>query len=380
MKRDPRKKKKTEKDDEPEMKGKLIAHGKQIGKDILTAVIIVGSVMGVLYLYCGVWPPLVVVESRSMQHSNNEAYIGVIDTGDIVAVKKPLSTADITTYVKGRSTGYSTYGEFGDVIVYKKYGSDTETPVIHRAILYAVYDPSTGLFNVPELQELTYGKDWKRDGSSQSWKGISTLYLFDVGYGHKNITINLASMERYSGYVTMGDNAITNPSIDQVGIIPNKLIKFEWIIGKATGELPWFGLIKVCLGGSSSDKMNCERAPQNAMQGLWVSIGILVAMPVVFDVSQKYMERRDEDLKKGISRGASPATAAILNLILPGWGYLYANMKRWNLIGAYIFSLYFFLSLLVMYALGFPIIGGIAILVINLFLGVHVFILVKRKD
>lgn len=266
------------------------------------------------------------------------------------------------------------------MIVYRKYGSDAETPVIHRAILYANYDPSSGLFNVPELQGLTRGKDWDRDGSSQSWNAISTLRLFNVGYGHKNITINFASMSKYSGYVTMGDNARTNSEVDQVNIIPNKLIKFDWIVGEARGELPWFGLIKLCLGSSSSDKQNCAKAPPNSMQGLWVAIGVLVAMPVMYDVSRNYIGRKEEDTEKGAAMRPSPSIAAFLNVILPGTGHMYSNVKRWNVVGAYIFTLYFFIiEVLSMYALGFPVVGIAALLVINVILAIHVYHLLRRK-
>jgi len=373
------KRKKRDKDEDSGKKGKFAKQAKQLGIDVLTALVIVGIVMGVLYFYSGVWPPLVVVESRSMQHSNTKSMAGVIDTGDLVVVKKPSSLDDITTFAKGKGTGYATYGEYGDVIVYRKDGSMSETPVIHRAILYANYDPSSGLFNMPELQGLKYGKDWMRDGSGQSWSAISTLTLYNLGYGNKTITINFQTMRKYSGYVSMGDNAQTNPEIDQVNIIPNKLIKFDWIVGVARGELPWFGLIKLCISSSPSDKQNCDRAPQNSVQGVWVALGVLVVMPIMYDVSRTYIQRREEEREKeGYVRPSQPI-AAFLNMVLPGTGYMYANLKRWGVIGAYVFTLYFFLiEVLLMYALEFPAVWLAGLFILNAIMAGHVFHLLKR--
>ena len=53
----------------------------------IAGAIVIIIILG-LFAYSGLWPPLVVVESESMQHSNTTSYIGVIDTGDLVIVKK----------------------------------------------------------------------------------------------------------------------------------------------------------------------------------------------------------------------------------------------------------------------------------------------------
>ena len=116
------------------------------------------------------------------------------------------------------------------------------------------------------------------------------------------------------------------------------------------------------------------------MQGLWVAIGILVAMPVMYDVSRNYVGRKEEDTKKGLSIKPSPSIAAFLNIILPGTGHMYSNVRRWNVAGAYMFTLYFFIfEVLLMYALGFPIIGIVVLLIINALLAFHVYSLLKRK-
>ncbi|HDP96865.1 MAG TPA: S26 family signal peptidase, partial [Euryarchaeota archaeon] len=104
--------------------------------DIVVAVAIVASILIGMFIYTGIWPPLVVVESKSMQHSADESSIGTIDTGDLVLIKKVSDKSDITTYLEGKAKSYRSYGDFGDVIVYKRGGSDERTPIIHRAVIY----------------------------------------------------------------------------------------------------------------------------------------------------------------------------------------------------------------------------------------------------
>src|SRR3989441_7677195 len=51
---------------------------KGLARDLLVAAIIVVVFLAAIYLYTGVWPPLVVVESSSMQHSDGASFLGVI--------------------------------------------------------------------------------------------------------------------------------------------------------------------------------------------------------------------------------------------------------------------------------------------------------------
>ena len=90
---------------------------KATARDLLIAVLIVVIIMGLLYAYCRVWPPIVVVESGSMMHSD-DSQIGVIDTGDMVLVQQVDSKDEVVTYLEGEGNNYITYSGFGDVIVY----------------------------------------------------------------------------------------------------------------------------------------------------------------------------------------------------------------------------------------------------------------------
>src|SRR5438094_4051211 len=121
---------------------------KGLGRDLLVAAIIVVVFLAAIYAYARVWPPLVVVESASMQHASQESFLGVIDTGDMVFQQAAATRADVVTYLEGRASGYSTYGDYGDVIIFRRPSS--ATPVIHRAIMYITIF-ANGTANVPDL-------------------------------------------------------------------------------------------------------------------------------------------------------------------------------------------------------------------------------------
>jgi signal peptidase len=51
---------------------------------------------------------------------------------------------------------------------------------------------------------------------------------------------------QYSGYITKGDNVVTNQYFDQEGDISYyKPIKDEWIIGTAKYRIPYLGYIRL---------------------------------------------------------------------------------------------------------------------------------------
>src|SRR5207247_8305045 len=125
---------------------------KGLGKDLLVAAIIVVVFLGAIYAYAGVWPPLVVVESSSMQHADHESLLGVIDTGDMVFQQAAPTRADVVTYLEGRASGYSTYGEYGDVIIFRRAGNPTA--VSDRAIMYITLY-TNGTAAVPALSAIS---------------------------------------------------------------------------------------------------------------------------------------------------------------------------------------------------------------------------------
>lgn len=272
-------------------------------KGVVIAFAIVFIIIGGLYLYSGVWPPLVVIESASMQHSDTRSYIGVIDTGDLVILKKETALSSVRTYLGSVNDGYSTYGELGDVVIYRPNGDYATTPIIHRALCEIVYNSTGGGFDVPALASVPESM-WDVEGGEKAWYNIHTvLVLHDIGYNQVDVDINLGTIisnfgasTPEGGLITLGDN--NHGNIDQTSLIKNgkyvKPIKGEWLNGIARGELPWFGIIKLFASGQSS----YIPIPQNSKTNLLISLGLIIGIPILIDATSLILE------SKGISLGA----------------------------------------------------------------------------
>tara|TARA_B100001029_G_scaffold168273_1_gene162193 strand:- start:331 stop:1176 length:846 start_codon:yes stop_codon:yes gene_type:complete len=242
-------------------------------KDVGLAIGSVVIVFLLTFAYSGNWPPMVVIESGSMEHDNNPLYsepryshIGTIDTGDLVVVKK-AEKSDIVTYLEGKKTDYKKYGDYGDVIVYYKNGIETYegqpvTPVIHRAMAWVeVIDKENETYYIPEIDTTFQGK----------------IQLAEIGLGGGASIQNLQN----SGYITKGDST-GNPHPDQlthydITGAPVQPVDPNWVVGMAKGELPWFGLIKLRV----TQPDNYYEAPPQCRTMLWMSMLIVLAGPVL---------------------------------------------------------------------------------------------------
>jgi signal peptidase len=290
-----------------------------LGRDVAIAFLIVGIIMGAIMAYYQIWPPMVVIESESMQHSDSESFIGTIDTGDLVLVRKAPAKSDVVTYVEGRARGYDTYGDYGDVIVFRKDGAPPPaTPIIHRPIIYLEWNHTTNYsYDVPGLEGLEINKDWgavdKHGNQVTSYYNLTGyMWISDVGYTKKNMTILLQTYLSTSGlhgldiYLTAGDhNLETSASPDPW------TVRQEWIIGVARGELPWFGLIKLTLnaeGKCCSRGWGDPAAPKNSWDSLLITLILIIAIPIALDfvigfVSDIRSKKKGKEGKKEKGKG-----------------------------------------------------------------------------
>jgi signal peptidase len=269
---------------------------------LLAIVIVVGSV----YAYSENWPPMVVVESNSMQHGSDDV-LGVINTGDIVLVKAVNVPSGVNTYVGSETSGYSTYGELGDVIVYHPNGDSSSTPIIHRAILWLDWNAATGNYAAPSLFPLKCGPQgdyvtYPSGGSpseavcptSPSTPLQPNLELFHVGWQSAVVTIKLDQLgalpgNQHSGYITMGDNnfAVAGAgNFDQNGCDISCIVEPSWVVGVARGMLPWLGILKLeltgqtaCIQGPTGPEGGC--IPQASQDYLAICIFIIVLLLTV---------------------------------------------------------------------------------------------------
>ena len=268
--------------------------------DFVGALIVLLIIIGGLYTYTDNWPPLVVVQSGSMQHSDDRSYVGVIDTGDLVFVKNTGDDGRLITYAEGMNRDYRTYDSFGDVIIYRPNGETDRTAIIHRAVVYIEFNATTynnvtktgGSFDVPSLglygqrnKVQISGYEWPRDIREQG------LYI-DL----EKILLNFRTYDTppHGGYITKGDD---NPGVDQTSdFFSNdppwiEPVRREWVVGRSVGELPWFGIIKLYLEKNKD-------WPANSLRNLIIALVVLLTTPFLVDLTF-HAFRKATDTGKG---------------------------------------------------------------------------------
>jgi signal peptidase len=251
------------------MQFKLKKEQKDLIISVLIAVLLISSILGALYLYTGNWPPMVVVESGSMEHSATYGYFGDLNIGDIVLVKKVSSPSSIYTYV----------------IIYKPFGLNT-TPIIHRAIIYLQYNASGGGYNAPSLSLLP-SSQWFVIAPSGK---LHTIYdikynieILNVGYTSTPVIIpveNMLQSDRYSGFVTMGDHnhAVYGEYATDQSLGISSLVRFSWVEGVATGYLPYLGIVKLFISGELPSD-----TPSNSIEAAAAIVVAIIAVPFAFE-------------------------------------------------------------------------------------------------
>ena len=294
-----------------DLPGKLWGSVKQY-KVLFGGLLIAGLLLMAMLVYAGMWPPVYVVESASMQHSDDSSYLGVIDTGDLVIVRSS-DGSDVRTYVECYSDGSRTFGDYGDVIVYERYGRSDLTPIIHRAMLRLEFNASSSSFDIPSLAGLPAGKWGNGDLEDGRWWNLTgVVEIYDVGYMSALLQVDLSSLishylERglgHDGLITMGDHNVAFNGGQYVGIydqstaaICREPVRDEWIIGEAKAELPWLGLIKLWVNGDMPDS-----TPENSKTGLLVVLALVILVPLALDVVGFVLQRRGIDVWAGIRK------------------------------------------------------------------------------
>jgi signal peptidase len=133
---------------------------------------------------------------------------------------------------------------------------------------------------------------WDTSVESDTWDHLTgTLWIYDVGYNDLTVTIDIGriiSSFRTSpitdGFITKGDH---NPNPDQSLSSRATPVELSWIVGKARGEIPWFGLLKLWF----SDSLGSE-APENSVRNLWISLALIIIVPIIIDVIVTHKIRR----------------------------------------------------------------------------------------
>ena len=183
-------------------------------RELLLSLSIVAAIGLVLFAATGVWPPMVAVESNSMDPNINKY--------DLVVVSEPgrfaPGEANDQGLVMGETTdtSYESFNEPGSVIVYD-YPGRVGSPIIHRV-----------RFQVEE------DENWYHRASSDAINAESCAELTNCPAPH-------------AGYITKGDN---NRRYDQAnGVAP--VVKPEWVNGVARFRIPYLGRLRLVLLGTA---------------------------------------------------------------------------------------------------------------------------------
>ena len=188
--------------------------GRSLLDELLVGLAIAGVVAVLLFAVSGVWPPLVAVESPSMEPN--------LHRGDLVLVAEehrfssPAAVADtgVVSARVGERVGYESFGGSGDVVVYFRNGKDRTTPVIHRA------------------------QFWVND--SENWYDKA-----DPAYVRGEDCEAVPNCPApHAGFVTRGDH---NDRYDQVAGVSDP-VRPSWIKGTAEYKVPILGRVRLALG------------------------------------------------------------------------------------------------------------------------------------
>ena len=247
-----------------------------LARDLLWVVAVVGGIALALYLICGTWPAVVTVESGSMEPHMN--------IGDLVVVVQQDRFGPVQTWDEAKVTGFTKFGDYGDVIIYRPNGEtdfwaqvgllplSKQHPIIHRAMTWVdAGEPEPSYLN-PYRGSVTPSGYIPLETSNATVYGYNILYPVNatppenISADAKGMSFNTATQKyflpeqyvvngsgyiRYinvtthGGYITKGDN---NPVSDEgyltVGDITEiEPVEKEWVVGKVLFTVPYVGLL-----------------------------------------------------------------------------------------------------------------------------------------
>lgn len=180
-------------------------------------VVIVGLLGLMLFTVTGSWPPMVAVESGSMEPVLERAdMVVVVDTERYVGDGAHGDTGIVTATV-GEETGYTSLGAAGDVIIYQANGEPDQQRIIHRSMF------------------------WVEDG--ENWVDSEKSNPAFI----RNPTCDTARNcpAPHDGFITKGD---ANAYYDQsMGL--SAPVKADWVHAKAKMKIPYVGWLRLAVSG-----------------------------------------------------------------------------------------------------------------------------------
>ncbi|MFP9060203.1 S26 family signal peptidase [Natrialbaceae archaeon A-chndr2] len=185
-------------------------------RDILSSVALVAVIGLILFGVSGIWPPLVAVESGSMEPNMEIGDMIFVVAPDRFVGDDPTGDTGVVTLENGEESGHDKFGKPGDVIIFLPNGQNHQTPVIHRAHFW--------------VEE---GENWVDEQANPDYvNGASCAEIYTCPAPH-------------AGFITKGD---ANSGYDQVTRsvgADTSVVKPEWTTGKGMFRIPWLGHVRL---------------------------------------------------------------------------------------------------------------------------------------
>ncbi|QLD88031.1 S26 family signal peptidase [Natronomonas salina] len=185
-------------------------------RDVVSSLLLVAAIGVAVFLVSGVWPPLVAIESGSMQPNMQKGDMVFVTEPDRFAPEESFRGTGIVTHASGADQGHRAFGKPGTVVVYDAPGRNGP-PIIHRVRFWV--EP---------------GENWYDRANEQYLDADSCEELRNCPAPH-------------AGFVTKGDN---NAYYDQAsGIAPP--VKPQWVTGTARYRVPYVGCARLAFSPNS---------------------------------------------------------------------------------------------------------------------------------
>ncbi|WP_367996420.1 S26 family signal peptidase [Haloferax volcanii] len=195
-------------------------------RELLTSALAVLAVGLLLFALSGVWPPMVAVESGSMEPHMHKGDLVFITGPERYAPDSAVEGTAVVTAETGAEVDYRKFGDPGSVIVYDDPGS-AGPPIIHRAMFW-----------------VDDGENWYDRANPEYMSADNCRELANCP-------------AEYSGFITKGDN---NPRYDQVSGIADP-VRPEWVQGVARIRIPLLGWVRLTLANSMATTTPVAPAP-----------------------------------------------------------------------------------------------------------------------
>ncbi|MXR51050.1 S26 family signal peptidase [Halovenus sp. WSH3] len=177
-------------------------------RDIVTSIGAVVLLGLYIFMISGVWPPMVAIESGSMEPNMSQNDLVFVMETDRFQPDAAHGDTGVVTAQQGAEIGYQQFGNSGDVIVYNPQGNENVTPIIHRAMF------------------------WVEEGENWCDRANDEFYVEE----------EQCNSAPHAGFITKGDH---NPTYDQAGTGNLEPVKPEWIVGTAEVRVPGLGWLRL---------------------------------------------------------------------------------------------------------------------------------------